>query len=63
MVGKFLFELSALLFAEGCQGRVRDAVISNTEVMIALGMPDTVHYGSHVDGDYTSKYRELIGIL
>ena len=56
-----MFELSALLFAQGCQGRVRHAVVSNTEVMIALSMSDTVHYGSHVDGDVTSKYKELIG--
>lgn len=61
MIGKIFSELSALLFAEGCQGRVRHAVVSNAEVVIALGMPDTVHYWSHVDGDRTSKYQELIG--
>ena len=61
MVGKISSELSALLLAEGCQGRVRHAMVSNTEVVIALGMPDTVHYWSHVDGDHTSKYQELIG--
>ena len=60
-MGKSLFELSALLFAEGCQGRVRHAVISNTEVVIALGMPDTVHYRSHIDGNHTSNYQEIIG--
>ena len=36
-------------------------MVSNTEVMIALSMPDTVHYRSHVDGDCTSEYKELIG--
>lgn len=36
-------------------------MVSHTEVVIALGMPDTVHYRSHVDGDHTSKYQELIG--
>ncbi len=35
-------------------------MVSNTEVVIALGMPDTVHYRSHVNGDRTSKYQELI---
>ena len=38
-------------------------MISNAEVVIALGMPDTVHYRSHVDGDRTSKYQELIGTV
>ena len=35
-------------------------MVSNTEVVIALGMPDTVHYRSHGDGDCTSKYQELV---
>ena len=61
MVGKILFELFALLFADGCQGRVRHAVVSNAEVVIALGMPDTVDYRGHVDGNSTSRYQELIG--
>ena len=61
MIGKILCELSTLLFAEGCKGRVRHAVVSNTKVVVALGMPDTVHYRSHVDGDRTSKYQKLIG--
>ena len=36
-------------------------MVSNAEVVIALGMPDTVHDRSHVDGNRTSKNHELIG--
>ena len=36
-------------------------MVSNTEVVIALGMPDTMHYRSHVDGDRISNYQKLIG--
>ena len=36
-------------------------MVSDAEVVIALGMPDTVHYRSHVDRNRTSKNQELIG--
>ena len=35
-------------------------MVSNAEVVIALGMPDTVHYRSHVDWDRISNYQKLI---
>ena len=36
-------------------------MVSNAEVVIALGMPDTVHDRSHVNGNCTSKNQEVIG--
>ena len=36
-------------------------MVGNAEVVIALGMPDTVHYWSHVEGDRTSNCQELMG--
>lgn len=38
-------------------------MVNNAEVMIALSMPDTVYYRSHVAGDRISKYQKLIGEL
>ena len=35
-------------------------MVSNAKVVVALGMPDTVHYRSHVDGDRISNYQRLI---